>query len=177
MTTVAVNDVGFCADFSPQGDWAFDYALSVARSLNSGLKVFYVPDLAWDVGEVPPMSLQEIDALDRRVREYYDRRLGDFVDVGFRICEGFTDRELRRCLMDRVYQVLVLAYRDVGIRFAGRPIEQFTYAFNGPVVMVGPDRPNQFFVNTSAALMSLQLHLDEGEQTVVTSGVPSPVNR
>ena len=36
MTTIAVNDVGFCADFSPQGDWAFEYALSVAQSAGYG---------------------------------------------------------------------------------------------------------------------------------------------
>ena len=24
MTTIAVKDIGFCADFSRQGDWAFD---------------------------------------------------------------------------------------------------------------------------------------------------------
>ncbi len=177
MTTIAVNDVGFCADLSPQGDWAFDYALSVARSANSGLKVFYVPDLSWDAAEVPRLAPSEIDALDRRVREYYDVRLGDVVDVGFRICEGFADHELRRCLMDHVYQVLVLPYRDFGIPFAGRTIEEFAYAFNGPVVMVGPDRPGQFTVNPSAALLSMQLELDQGEWTTLRPGKPLPANR
>lgn len=170
MTTIAVKDVGFCADLSPQGDWAFDYALSLARSLNLGLKVFYLPDLAWDTIEVPRLSPDESDALDRRVREYYETRLGDFVDVGFRVCEGFADRELRRCLMDREYQVLVLAYRDFGMRFAGRAIEEFAYAFNGPVVMVGPDRPGQFFVNPSAALLCCQLELEQGQWTVAKPG-------
>jgi len=121
MTTVAVKDVGFCAEFSPQGDWAFDYALSLARSLELGLKVFYVPDLDWGTRELPQLPPHELDALDRRVRECYEARLDDFVDVGFRICEGFADRELRRCLMDRVYQVLVLAYRDGRPRLA-KPI-------------------------------------------------------
>ena len=176
MTTVAVNDVGLCADFTPQGDWAFDYALSLSRRLKCGLKVFYVPDLAWDASEVPQLLPQEVDALDRRVREYYEPRLGDFANVGFRICEGFADRELRRCLMDRVYQVLVLPYRDQGSRFAGRTIEEFAYGFNGPVVMVGPDRPDHFGVNPSAALLSLQLGLDQGEWTVAKPGAPFPVS-
>jgi hypothetical protein len=167
MTTIAVRDVGFCAEFSPQGDWAFDYALSLARSLEIGLKVFHLPGRAWDAIDVPQMSAEQSEALDRRVREYYEPRLGDFVDVGFRVCEGFADRELRRCLMDREYQVLVLAYRDFGIQFAGRTIEEFAYAFNGPVVMVGPDRPGQFFVNPSAALLCCQLELEQGQWTVV----------
>ena len=177
MTTLAVHDVGFCADFSPQGDWAFDYALSLARRQESGLKVFYVPDLCWDVREVPQLPPDEIDALDRRVREYYDDRLGDFVEAGFRVCEGFADKELRRCLMHGVYQALVLPYRDFGARFAGRTIEEFAYAFNGPVVMVGPDRPDQFAVNPVAALVSTQLDLDEREWTVVTGEAMAPANR
>ena len=163
MTTFAVKDVGFCADFSQQGEWAFDYALSLAQSLNLGLKVFYVPELAWDHKSCPLLPDKEEIALDRRVREYYETRLGDFVEVGFRICQGFTDRELRRCLMGGMYQVLVLAYRGIGAPFAGRMIEEFAYAFNGPVVMVGPDRPNQFLVNPGAALLSSRLHLEEAE--------------
>ena len=68
------------------------------------------------------------------MREYYEPRLGDFTNVGFRICEGLADAELHRCLMHQEYQVLVLPYRDFGIRFAGRTIEEFAYAFGGPVV-------------------------------------------
>jgi hypothetical protein len=174
MTTVAVRDVGFCADFSQQGDWAFDYAFSLAQSLDLGLKVFYVPDLAWDSRELPQLSPSEADALDRHVREYYETRLGDFVDVGFRICEGFADRELRRCLMGGIYQVLVLAYRDVGAPFGGRTIEEFAYAFNGPVVMVGPDEPGRFLINPSAALLSGRLNLEGGEWTVLKPETPVP---
>jgi len=177
MVTIGVNDVGFCAEFSRQGDWAFEYALSVARSAGRGLKVFYVPGLTWDEPDVPKLAPHEIDALDRRVREYYDPRLGDFTDVGFRICEGLADAELHRCMMHQEYQVLVLPYRDFGIRFAGRTIEEFAYGFGGPVVLVGPERPKQFMVNPSAALLSLQLNLDQGEWTVLEPGERLPTNQ
>ena len=66
---------------------------------------------------------------------------------------------------------------DFGTRFAGRAIEEFAYAFNGPVVMVGPDRPSQFLVNPSAALLSLQLHLDQGGWAVVKPGAPVSATR
>lgn len=160
MTTIAVNAVGFCADFSTQGDWAFDYALSLSRSRGLELKVFYVPDLAWDAGHVTELPPNEVIALDRHVREYYEPKLGDFVDIGFRICQRATDRELRHCLMYHEYQVLVLAYRCVGAKFAGRTTEEFAYALNGPVVLVGPERPDQFAINPAAALLTSQLGLD-----------------
>jgi hypothetical protein len=175
MTTVAVKDIGFCADFTPQGDWAFEYALSLARSLGRRLNIFYVPGLAWDTGREPArVASHEKIALDRQVREYYDEKLGDYVDVGFRICEGFADTELRRCLMTHVYQVLVAGYPEFGARFAGRTIEEFAYAFNGPMVLVGPDRPTDFFVNPPAALMPLQLGLEDREWRVVTSQTRLP---
>ena len=67
MTTIAVRDVGFCAEFSPQGDWAFDYALSLARSLEIGLKVFYLPSLAWDAIDVPRISAEQGEASSTRL--------------------------------------------------------------------------------------------------------------
>ena len=172
MTTIAVRDVGFCADFSLQGDWAFDYALSLSRSQRLGLKVFYVPDLAWEVEQLRELPSGEVNALDRQVRGYYEPKLGDFLEVGFRICERSTDRELRHCLMYHEYQVLVLAYRDVGSGFAGRTIEQFAYSFNGPVVLVGPEQPDQFAINPSAALLTTRLGLDHVKWKVLR-----PVNR
>ena len=96
MTTVNIRDVGLCADFSTQGNWAFDYAFSIAQSLGLGLRVFYVPDFAWESHQLRKLTADEVVMLDRRVREYYEPRLGDYDDVGFRICEGFTVRELRR---------------------------------------------------------------------------------
>lgn len=162
MVMIGVRDIGLCAEFSLQGEWAFDYALSVARSAACGLKIFYVPDLSWDTPRAPELPLDEINALDRRVREHYDPRLGDFTEAGFRICQGLEDVELHHCLMDQEYQVLVLAYRDLGARFAGRAIEEFAYTFGGPVVLVGPERPDQFTVNPSAALLSMELQLDQG---------------
>ena len=176
MTTINVKDVGFCADFSTQGDWAFEYALEQARSLGFGLKIFYVPDLAWGMRDVPEIPPDQLVALDRQVREYYDERLGDFVDVGFRVCEGFADKELRRCLMQQVYQLLVLAYTDFGTPFAGRTIEEFAYAFNGPLVMVGPDRPDQFTVNPAAGVLAQQLNLEGRDWSVVTGDAPSPAS-
>ncbi len=175
MTTIAVYDIGLCADFSKQGDWAFNYAFNLARSLHHGLNIFYVPDLTWDAPHPPPpLDLQTAVDLERRVRSYYDDRLGDFVEVGFRICEGFADAELRRCLLHHDYQVLVLPYIRIDSLFAGRPIETFAYRFNAPVVLVGPDRPDQYFLNPPAVLLHPQLGLSRNEWSVLDSEAEAP---
>jgi len=177
MSTVGVQGIGYCADFSQQGDWAFDLALRLARPLNRALNIFYVPDLAWDAPR-PPARLgpRELVDLERRVRSYYDERLGDFVEVGFRICEGFADVELRRCLFHRDYQVLVLAYTSFGAPFAGRKIEAFAYRFNAPAVLVGPSRPDQYFLNPPAVLIHPQLGLAEVEWSMLVHGAHTTVD-
>ncbi len=161
MTTLRVDNVGLCADFSPQGDWAFDGALSLARSLDLGLRIFGVADMAWDKAQPRTLSSEETIALDRRVREYYDDRLGDFLNVGSRICEGVVNRELRSCLVKREYQMLVLGYRDYGAIFSGRPIEEFATSLPFPVLLAGPERPDQLFANPPALLLAEQQHVQQ----------------
>ena len=125
MTSIAVKDIGFCAHFSPQGDWAFEFALSLARRLGHRLNIFYFPRLDSPSSDRPAGRLdeKEVIALDRRVREYYDEKLGDFVEAGFRVCEDFIDTELRRCLFRREYQVMLLGYPGYGARFGDDSIE------------------------------------------------------
>jgi hypothetical protein len=36
-----MNGIGLCAVFSRQGDWAFDYALSLARHYQTKLNIFH----------------------------------------------------------------------------------------------------------------------------------------
>jgi hypothetical protein len=178
VTSIAVKDIGFCAHFSRQGDWAFEFALSLARRLGHRLNIFYFPRLDASFSGRPPARLDddELVALDRRVREYYDEKLGDFVEAGFRVCEDFVDTELRRCLFRREYQVMVLGYLGHGARFGDDSIEAFAYRFNGPVVLVGPDRPDQLHLNPPARLVGWRLGLAEDAWTplAVPAQVGSP---
>jgi len=163
VTSIAVRDVGLCAHFSRQGDWAFEFALSLAQRLKSQLNVFYFPRLGWPVPGSPKETFHEDEwvALDRKVREYYDDKLGDFVDVGFRVCEDLVDAELRRCLFRREYQVMVVGYVGYGAAFGNHSIETFAYRFNGPIVLVGPERPDQLHVNPPARLVTWRLGLSD----------------
>lgn len=169
MTTLRVDNVGLCADFCPQGDWAFDRALALARSLDLGLRIFGVADMAWEKAQPRTLSSDETIALDRRVREYYDDRLGDFVNVGSRICEGVVNHELRSCLVEREYQMLVLGYHDFGAVFAGKAIEEFAISLPFPVLLAGPERPDQLFANPPALLLSQQQELHQGDLAPIDS--------
>jgi hypothetical protein len=168
MTVPTLYAVGFCAHYSKQGDWAFNYALELARARAVPLKVFHFLADPYDPDASPPTGLtrEELRRLavpkERELRLYYDARAGDYLDVGFRLCEDTSWKELHRCLIVREFQVLVLGYVAPDARFAGKPLEEFAESFVCPVVLVGPDDPGQFHLNGAAALIGDKLLLREG---------------
>ncbi|MBI5571329.1 MAG: universal stress protein [Desulfomonile tiedjei] len=166
-----MQGIGLCAIFSQQGDWAFDYALWLARKQRTRLFIFHFLDspyaLRRDVvfvdeqrEQVTQVTPDLIAEKDKELRLTYDDRLGGYVDVGFRLCEGSTERELKRCFRRGEYDVLVLAYENQGALFAGNAsIEKFASRFRGPVVLVGPDRPDRYFLNREAQEMVRRLNI------------------
>lgn len=166
MTIPKLDAVGFCAHYSEQGDWAFDYALELSRMHAVRLNVFHFLADPYDPVSQEPRHLSQSDRerliinKERELRMYYDRLAGDYLDVGFRLCEDKEWTELHRCLRIREFQILVLGYPEWDASFAGRPIEEFADAFVCPVVLVGPDRRSQYHLNSPAALLAPNLGLD-----------------
>jgi hypothetical protein len=163
-----MDSIGLVAHFSPQGDWAFETALKMATAQNVQLNVFHFAESPYEapVGVAPVVSAsKDIDEavcarLDRELRERYDERLGDFVDVGFRVCDsGRHNLELRRCLKKKEYQILVIPYLEEGCSFGNMPIEEFAYRFGAPVMLVGPGHPEQRQVNGQGAMFLKTLDL------------------
>ena len=158
MTLPRLNAVGFCAHYSLEGDWAFDYALSLSRLHAIRLNVFHFLTDPYDPDDAPPNYLSKdqrtrlIVDRERELRMYYDSRAGDYLEVGFRLCADNEWTELHRCLLIREFQVLVLGYVGRDATFAGKPIEAFADSFVCPVILVGPDGPQQFHLNKPAAL-------------------------
>ncbi len=157
-----MNGVGLCATFSRQGDWAFDYALSLARSHKTKLNVFqflespyalrrdvvFVDAAKTKTAQVTPDLIAQ---KDKELRMGFDERLGDYTDVGFRLCEGVDEVELRKCFRRGDYEVLVIGYIEKGASFGGTTtIEEFCHKFHGPVVLVGPETPSTFYLNQLA---------------------------
>ncbi len=157
-----LKGIGLCAAFSMQGDWAFDYALTLARAHRVRLNIFHVLDspykLRRDVVFVDAehtKTAQATPALlaekEKEFRQVYDERLGDYVDVGFRLCEGTQEWELRKCLRRGEYDILVMGYEKVGAAFGEiHTIEEFAGSFRSPVVLVGTDAPDSFHINRLA---------------------------
>lgn len=166
MPSVTVNSVGFCAHYSDPGDWAFDYALRLSRLHQIKLNVFHFLYDPYDPNDNLANLLSDTDrtrfAIQREkdLRLYYDSRAGDYLNVGFRLCEHTEWVELHRCLVAHQFQVLVLGHIHEGVTFGGRPIEEFAEAFICPVVLVGPERRDQFRLNGPARLIVEKLGLD-----------------
>jgi hypothetical protein len=178
MTVQRLFGIGYCARLDRVGDWAFDLALSLARRHDIVLDVFFFPEPFGQShlsrgrrGESLVMSGEEKVELEKRVRLYYDERLGDFVNVGFRLCEGDEEPELRRCLiMRREYDVLVLPYPSRNLHLGGRPIEEFAQAMPCPTILVGPDREDRLFINSTARIWIDRLGLQEADCQELASG-------
>lgn len=173
MATPTLNAVGFCAHYSAAGDRAFDFALELTRRHGIQLNVFHFLADPFDPEDCRPEGLsgKELARLvverERELRMYYDERAGDYLEIGFRLCENNEWLELHRCLLVREFQILVLGYPGPEAYFAGRPIEEFAYGFVSPVVLVKEDGPERYLLNNQAALALDKLGLAEGSWTKI----------
>jgi len=170
--------IGLCSHYSRQGDWAFDYAFGLASKKDIQLNIFHWLESPFrfrrDIVYSNDKKQEVVRVTDEfqvkkelELREYYEAKLGDFVKVGFRLCEGNEGAELARCLRRREYDLLVMGYLDRGADFGGQVIERFASNFRTPVVMVGPDKPNSFHLNKLAADIADQLGIKEGEWSLI----------
>lgn len=174
-----MKGIGLCAIFSRQGDWAFDYALSLARKHKAKLNVFHFLESPYAVRrdvvfvdakkEKTAVVTPEIIAeKDKELRLKYDDRLGDYVDVGFRLCEGSDEWELKKCFKRGDYEVLVVGYQAKGADFGGTTtIEEFAGRFHGPLVLVGPESPDVFHINEKAKELLDQLDIPGGKWSLL----------
>jgi hypothetical protein len=98
------------------------------------------------------------------MRELFDDRLGDYTNVGFRLCEGNSEWELKKCFKRGQYEVLVIGYNVKGADFGGATtVENFAAKFKSPVVLVGPDAPDSFHLNDRAMKRLEVLLIPEGK--------------
>ena len=142
MATPTLKAVGFCAHYSKQGDWAFSYALELSRLHSLKLNVFHFLEDPYERNNTNTRYLTKAQRFKLAVER--EREL--------RLCADNEWTELHRCLMIREFQVLVSTYPRQRATFARKSIEEFAGSFICPVVLKGPDRPNQFKLNEPAAL-------------------------
>ena len=171
MTIPSIVRIALVSHFSEVGDWALQAALRVAQCRPAALNVYYFLESPYEV----PLSKAPVELLppdadnatlvrkEREVREYFEERLGDFDKVRFRVCEtGRHNQELRRCLLHREYQLLIIPCPRRGVSFGNMPIEEFAYRFGAPVLLVGPDRHDQYRLNPFASVLQGARELVDG---------------
>ncbi len=159
MSTLRIEKIGLIAHYSTQGDWAFKAAFELARDNNWQLNIFYFLNSSFNMPqnvapkeiEIPAVSDEIMIAEDRKLREYYDDILSDYVKVGFKVCESVRHNyELRLCLKKQDFQILFIPYLFRGVTFGNMPIEEFAYRFLAPIILVGPENESQYYANQPA---------------------------
>jgi len=171
MAIPTFNAIGFCAHYSKQGNWAFDFALQLSQRHNVQLNVFHFLQDPYDPDYTKPKHLSRselekmIIAEEKKLRLYYDKRAGEYLNIGFRECCEDSWAELHRCLKISEFQLLILGYTKNGAVFVKKPIEEFANDFISPVILVGPKNPEQLCLNSQAALLAFKLGIPEEKYT------------
>ncbi len=179
MAINTLRAVGYCAHYSKQGEWAFKYALNLCKRHSLQLNVFHFLADPYDPSDTTGQDLspQERSALaiekERELRMYFDDLAGDYLDVGFRLCFDNEWTELHRCLVIREFQVLVLGYLNPDATFAGKKLTEFAESFISPVVLVGHNSPDEYYLNKPAALIAPSLNLSNATWRDVATAIAS----
>jgi hypothetical protein len=61
--------------------------------------------------------------------------------------------------MAGLYLLLLVPCLEYGVSFGNMPIEEFAYRFCAPLVLVGPERSDQYFLNAPAGLLDKTIDL------------------
>lgn len=177
-----MKTIGLCTHFTQTDEWAFDYALRLARSHGWQLNICHwlnspydlrrdlvYPDLFAAGQAVEPITPALLNRLELQLRQYYDARLGDFDQVAFKLCEGLYQVELTRCFRQHLLDLVVMGYQthsenDVSGEL---PLEDFASRIDHPLVIVGPDAPEQFLINSAAVSWLDDLQLPAGSWKLI----------
>jgi hypothetical protein len=174
-----IKTIGFCTHFSDTCEWAFDYAFRLAQNHDLKLNIcrwldspylirrnqVYTNDAHRTVSHVTPELLAR---LELQLRQYYDPRLGDYLNVGFKLCEGFYQVELARCLHREEIDLVVMGCRGPQVRVPGeKPPDEFARLLGHPMIIVGCEGPDSYLLNREAAALLDFLELPAGKWKVL----------
>ncbi len=169
MTYIRIDKIGLVANFSEVGNWAFDLAFHLSKTHSYQLNIFNFAESPYTISASldpskcslnPEIDIKKQINSEKKMREYYESLLGDFVDVGFKVCNSHRHNlELRHCLKKKDYQLLIIPYIKQGISFGNMPLEEFAYRFISPIILVGPDHPQEYHINEQAGLIIEELEI------------------
>jgi hypothetical protein len=181
-----MKTIGLCTHFSQTDEWAFNFALELARKhswkltichwLNSPYSLrrdMVYPTLS-EGGEPQPITPELLTKLELELRQYFEPKLGDFTNVAFKLCEGMYQVELTRCFRQNLLDLVVLGYPPHDPATSNeQPIEEFAAHLDHPIVIVGPDTADQFMLNQAAQSWLDELQLPEDSWRAIDLAVPT----
>lgn len=173
--------LGFCTHFSDTDEWAFSFALQLAKKNGWQLNICHWLDSPYNIRRdivhddlfkpqrTLPITPQLLNKLEYQLRAYYDPRLGDFTDVAFKLCEGQYQIELVRCLRRNLLDLLVMGYQtsEDNQQNHGISLIRFAESFPYPLVIVGQDGAGSFLLNKAALDWLQEFSLPVGSWQVI----------
>jgi hypothetical protein len=125
-------------------------------------------------GEPQPVTLRLLTQLELELRQHFEPKLGDFTNVAFKLCEGMYQVELTRCFRQNLLDLVVIgSQRDEQMISAEQPLVDFAAQLNHPLVIVGPQSPDQFLLNPAAQSWLDEMKLPEGCWQILETNVPA----
>jgi hypothetical protein len=181
-----MKNIGFCTHFTRTDDWAFHFALELARMhewqltvchwLNSpyNLRRDIVYTSLQNQTDARPVTPPLVTRLELELRQYYDPQLADFTQIAFKLCEGMYQVELVRCLRQNLLDLVVMGYQKPEEEAVSgeQALEDFAFHLPYPMVIVGPDRADQFVLNRAAQKWINELALPEGSWRLIEPATP-----
>ncbi|MCP4727037.1 MAG: hypothetical protein GY863_18500 [bacterium] len=161
MVNPRANQIGLVAHYSDQGNWAFNEAFELAKRKDLQLNIFCFSETTFN----KPFDLEQKDTEDvklkeillaeeRKLREHFDDMLDDYVDVGFKLCSRKKHNfELKSCMIKNEFQILVIPFIDYDMKMDDMPIKDFAGSFGAPVILIGPEKEDQYHINYPADLL------------------------
>lgn len=175
-----MKSIGICTQFNQSDDWAFDLGLQMARLGDHKLVICHwlkspyrlrrdivQNDLFSPTGTVvitPALRNQ----FEYQLRECFDERLGNFTNVAFKLCEGQYQVELSRCFHQHLLDLVLMGQETESQEPSGgvRTQMEFAASFEHPIILVGIDGPNSYWLNSYADQVIAQYRLPSGWRRV-----------
>jgi hypothetical protein len=175
-----MKNIGLCTHFSQTDDWAFNFAfdlvqrqgwqLTICHWLNSpyNLRREMVYPSLWEKKEPQQITPELLVKLELELREYFEPKLGDFTDVAFKLCEGLYQVELMRCFRQNLLDLVVIGHiQEDNTTLIGESLEEFARGLSYPLVIVGPNSPDQFLLNQASHGWLEDLNLEVGSWQII----------
>jgi hypothetical protein len=180
-----MKTIGLCTHFAESDEWALDFALEVVKRQGWQLTICHWLESPYSLrrdivypslnktGEPQSITPELLNQLELELRQYYEEKLGDFTNVAFKLCEGMYQVELTRCFRQHLLDLVVMGFPPTELATSNElPLKQFAAELEYPLVIIGPDRSDQYLLNSAAEAWVESLQLQNKSWRVINPAEP-----